>query len=113
MKTIKITKQNVNKLTEQFTLNNLTTGRASIIGTGWNDIKIDEQFFNESINNIVELLGGRQKTKETIKYKLRNEPIYGWFSNRIVFCKHNNVWTYIAGQEYTTEIKEIRKILTK
>lgn len=109
-KTLIINKENVNKLTNNFTLGNLTTRRACINGIGWDDIKIDESFFNESIDNIANLLGGRQKTKETIKFKLRNEPIYEWFGSRIVF--NNNKWEYVSGQNYSGELTQIRKILT-
>lgn len=108
MKTIN--KNNSTKEIQQFNLSHLTTGRANIINKGWQDIKIEDSFFNESINEIVNLIGGREATKQAIKFSLRNTPIHQWFANRIIFDGKN--WSYIAGQDYPSEIKEIRRQLT-
>ena len=108
-----INKSNVSKLVRQFTLENLTTERAYLNGSGWNDIKVDESFKDESIEQIVNLLGGRTKTKETIKHALKNTHIHNWFATRIVYEPLRNSWTYTAGQDYPSELATIRKELTK
>lgn len=108
MKTI--TKQNVHKLTNNFTLESLTTNRVNLIDGGWSDVKIDPDFYEESIENIVWLLGGREATKQKVRFALRNTPVHGWFSGRIMYT---NKWTYTAGQDYPNELRLIRKELTK
>jgi len=105
--------KNVAKLVNQFTLENLTTERAYLIGLGWNDIKIDEDFKKESVSQIVELLGGRQATKDRIKFVIRNTPVSSWFAQRIIFEPLRNKWVYIAGQDYPSELQEIRNQLKK
>lgn len=107
----KITKSNVHYLCAQFTLENLTTGRACVDGC-WDSVDIDDSFA-DAYNNIAELLGGRAETKKKIAYILRNNPISDWFANRIVFCRHTNRWEYTAGQDYPSEIRNIRQTLLK
>ena len=111
MKTLN--KKNVSKLVNQFTLENLTTERACLIAGGWQNIKIDEDFKNESISQIVNLLGGIKATKEKIKFVIKNTPVSSWFASRIVFEPLINKWTYIAGQDYPAELQEIRNQLKK
>ena len=110
MKKLKITKANVHKNVDQFNLHNLVHNRVHLKEKGWTDISIDEDFFNESVTDIADLVGGRTKTKEIARFNLRNKPVSNWFTNRIVLTP-NNVWTYIGGQDYTAEMKEIRKQL--
>lgn len=111
MKTIN--KNNVEKLVNQFTLENLTTGRAYLKNGGWSDIKIDEDFKEESINQILDVLGGWEKTKEAMRFNIRNTPISAWFASRIVYEPKRNTWTYVAGQDYPSELATIRKQLSK
>ena len=111
MKTIR--KNNIAKNISQFTLENLTTSRAYLIATGWQDIKVDKDFMNESIDQIIDLLGGHHNTKKAIRYTLNNTPVYGWYAQRIVFEPLINKWVYIAGQDYPSELRTIRKELTK
>lgn len=112
MKTL-ITQQNVSKKIEQFNAGHLINGRAPIIKKGWADIKIEETFFDLSIDKIVELIGGRATTMQTVRFRLRNEPLHAWFSERFIYSVERKTWTYCAGQDYTAEIREIRKYLTK
>lgn len=111
MKTIN--KKNVSKLVSQFTLEHLTTERAPLIIGGWSDIKIDEDFKKESVNQILDLLGGLDTTKNKIAFKIKNTPVHGWFAQRIIFEPLRNKWVYIAGQDYTSELRTIRKELSK
>jgi hypothetical protein len=108
-----INEKNVAKLVRQFTLHNLTTERVNIIGQGWTDIKIDPDFKEKSIDQIINILGGHQKTKDRIKFVIKNTPISGWYSDRIVFEPAVNRWVYIAGQDHPKEINEIRNDLKK
>lgn len=110
MKTINT--KNVSKLVTQFSLSNLSTERAHLINSGWENIKVDESFKSDAINQIVELLGGRQKTKDRIKFVIKNNPLHTWYADRIIFDANRNRWVYVAGQDYPTEITEIRRQLT-
>jgi hypothetical protein len=111
MKTIN--KKNIDKITHQLSLYNISSERAYIIGKGWNNIKIQESFKNESFKEIVNLLGGTQKTKTKILFNLKNTPVYGWFTERIIFDNHLQRWVYIAGQDCPKEKQEIRNQLKK
>lgn len=106
-----ITKKNVEKLITQFTLENLSTERASIKGEGWATIKIDEDFKNKAFEDIADLLGGRKATKDRIKYVIKNNPISAWFAQRIIYNAKGDYWTYCAGQDYPAELAQIRKTL--
>jgi len=108
-----ITKKNIDKITHQLSLYNISSERAYIIGKGWQNVKFKEDFRLESFNAIVELLGGTKKTKTKILFNLKNTPIYGWFAERIIFDNHLQRWVYIAGQDCPKEKQEIRNLLKK
>ncbi|WP_294203083.1 hypothetical protein [uncultured Chryseobacterium sp.] len=112
-KKIIITEKNVSEKVKQFNAGNLTTGRAYIIGEGWQDIQIDEAFYNKSIGEIVALIGGRPETAAKVKFKLRNEPFHHWSASRFVWEESLQRWAYIAGQDYPAEITQIRNFLKK
>lgn len=113
-KSIKITRENVAKKVNEFNLENLTTSRACLIGLGWENIKIEESFYNASIDELVKIIGGREKTKNRIKFILRNTPLSShWFSRRFIFEAKRNKWCYVAGQCEADEIPQIRKELLK
>lgn len=111
MKTIN--RKNVSKLVNNFTLENLTTERACLISEGWSNIKIDVDFKRESIEEIANLIGGVKKTKDRIKFVLRNTPVSEWFASRIIFESLYNRWEYVSGQDTATEKAEIRNTLKK
>lgn len=110
---IKINQNNVGKKIMQFNLEHLTCERANIIGVGWENIKIDPEFKEKAIDEIVELLGGRQATKDRIRFVIKNTPVHAWFASRIYFNASRQRWEYIAGQDYPREITEIRNQLKK
>ena len=110
---ITITKKNIDKITHQLSLYNISSERAYIIGKGWQNVKFKEDFRLESFNAITELLGGTKKTKTKILFNLKNTPIYGWFAERIIFENHLQRWVYISGQDCQKEKQEIRNQLKK
>lgn len=112
MKTL-ITANNAGTVTQQFNANHLTTERAPIIGQGWEDIEIDEDFFYESIDQIVNLIGGQAKTMQKIRYTLRSQKFNHWSADRFIWSNSRKRWEYCAGQDQPLEMKEIRKYLTK
>ena len=110
---LEINIKNVSTLIDQFDLGDLTTERAHLKNIGWSDIKIEDSFYLNSINEIVELIGGREKTKKTVRFRLKNEPCHHWCSEHFVWSESRQVWTYVAGQDYDSEIKQIRRHFTK
>lgn len=95
-------------IVSQFTLEHLTTGRVPILGNGWTDVKIEEEFKNRSINEIVELIGGHQKTRDKVRFQLRNEPQHAWFADRFVYEGIKRGWVYIDGQDGKYEKQHVR-----
>lgn len=103
-------------LVEQFNLGHLCNGRAPLISGGWSDVRIDPRFRESAIDAVISLLNIRKDANaQHVRYKLRNEPLHTWFANRFVYVQHNGVsrWQYVAGQDYTTEIANIRRELYK
>jgi hypothetical protein len=110
---ITINAGNVETKVNQFTLENLTTERACLIGEGWENIKIDPDFKKDSVEQIVELIGGRQATKDRIKFVIRNTPVHAWFCSRIIYEADRKKWVYVAGQDHKGELQQIRNELKK
>lgn len=109
---MKITKQNVSTKVVQFNLENLTHNRASITGIGWTDIIIDETFKAESLQQIVDIIGGREATKVKVLRNLTNNKVNGWFMQRFIYMPKYDRWSYCAGQDYDNEIASIRRKLS-
>lgn len=113
MQKTKITKKNVAKRIVQFTVGQLTSGRAHIIDKGWREIDVDKEFYDDSIHKIADLLGGKPSIREKIIHNLITRPYNHWSNNRIMYDPKDDRWSYCAGQDYTAEITEIRKYLSK
>lgn len=117
MKT-KITKQNVDKHFEKqdFNLTTLTTGRGYCKVKGeamWRDVIIDENFREESIEEITEMLTKgcmeKDRYKRALRYVFRNVPLHAWFTQRIFYDFRTRSWNYIVGQDRISEFRIIRK----
>lgn len=111
MKTI--TRKNISKRIYQFNAEHLTTKRANIKNEGWQNIKIENEFYENSINEITTLIGGKNTTQKIVKLKLKNEPFHHWGFTRFIFDYETKTWRYIPGQDYNSEIRAIRKYLSK
>ena len=96
----------------QLSLSNFISQRACHRIKGW--VSFEERLTDADINQIVNLLGGRSYTKDAIrnnlKYNLININNCGIFQRLI--CE-NGSWSYIAGQDYPSEITTIRNLLKK
>ena len=113
MQKTNITKKNVTKGIKQFTVGHLVNRRANVIDKGWRDIHIDQEFYDESIEKIADLLGGKPAIREKIVYNLKNRPYNHWSINRIQYDPQYDEWSYCPGQDADSEIIEIRKYLSK
>lgn len=109
---MKITKQNVSTKVVQFNLEHLNHNRASINGIGWSDISIDETFKAESLQQIADIIGGREATKAKVLRNLTNNTVNGWFLQRFIYMPKYDRWSYCAGQDYPSEIASIRRKLS-
>ena len=101
----------IEKANGQMNLEILLNRRANF-GNGWQDFTMEESEFRNQINYIVnEVLGGWNKHKGRIKYILNNVPLSHWGFQRIIF--NGKRWQYVAGQDYTNELKQIREFIRK
>ena len=97
----------VEKANGQMNLEILLNRRAN-----FGDFTMEESEFRNQINYIVnEVLGGWNKHKRRIKYILNNTPLQHWGFSRIIF--NGKRWQYVAGQDYTNELKQIRNFIKK
>lgn len=101
----------IEKANGQLNLQILLNRRANF-GNGWEDFTMEEDEFRNQINTIVdEVLGGWNKHKYALKYQLNNAPLSHWGFSRIIF--NGKRWQYVAGQDYTNELKQIREFIKK
>ena len=97
----------VEKANGQMNLEILLNRRAN-----FGDFTMEEDEFRNQIDYIVdEVLGGWNKYKGRIKYILNNTPLQHWGFQRIIF--NGKRWQYVAGQDYTNELKQIRNFIKK
>lgn len=97
----------IEKANGQLNLEILLNRRAN-----FGDFTMEEDEFRNQINTIVdEVLGGWNKHKYVLKYQLNNIPLSHWGFERIIY--NGKRWQYVAGQDYTNELKQIRNFIKK
>lgn len=104
--------KNINSLkgrTAQLNLYNLMSQRVNLNGVGW--INTNDLLTDDLVNEVCDLLGGRENTKRKIYNVLSTRVFSKWYLERIIYSFKRNRFEYIAGQDYTEEVKEIRKDL--
>jgi hypothetical protein len=82
---------------------------------GWSDVIIDGELRSKMANEVSQLIGGRQDTRDAVDRNLFfNKPKH-WGLERIVLEQYYGDnpprWAYIAGQDYPSEIRTIRNYL--
>lgn len=73
---------------------------------GWENVELDNDFKEIIISEIVNILGGHQRTKVRLYSVLRYSKPQHWGLSRMILDKGRI--RYIAGQDYVAEIKTIR-----
>ena len=93
----------------QLNLEILLNRRANF-GNGWEDFTMEEDEFRNQIVSIVdEVLGGWKKNKYSLKYQLNNVPLSHWGFSRIIY--NGKRWQYVAGQDGQNELIQIRNFI--
>lgn len=99
----------LSKSCEQLTLQNIINGRAYFKQGGWGTFTFE--LSENQMEQIVDLIGGHTKTKRNVKWSLQNQKPQHWGLDRIVYNQRSAAFTYIAGQDYPSELREIRKAM--
>ena len=71
----------------------------------------ENEFRNQIVSIVDEVLGGWKKNKYSLKYQLNNVPLSHWGFQRIIF--NGNRWQYVAGQDGQNELTQIRNFIKK
>jgi len=108
-------------MTEQFTLKDVCSDRICDSETGWRDRLQEEKITLNEVQqeSFVKLFGNRcqQKTKEALRTYISDPYRFGpmlkttWFYDRVGWV--GDKCRYCAGQDYPSEIANIRKIITR
>ena len=110
----------------QVTAQELLNGRGYTKKNGWTDVKLKPEFRAQLIEDLLDCMGGQEKTKRACRFTLEREtPQHWWLGRAVVYeYKYRNPKdkrktihrigiTYIAGQDQTWENREIRKHLSR
>lgn len=119
MKTIKTLKQAF-KATGgcgQVNVQQLINGSMYLEKSGWTKVKVTDELLEEVAEIVSQELGGRNVTKERIKYVISNFKPQHWGLERFLLEWYKQ-WKepkirYCAGQDYAWEMKNIRDYLRK
>ncbi len=71
------------------------------------NLKMDDSHYEQ----IADLLGGNVKTKTKIIWTLKNRQFDHWGLGRIIYSSKRKIWTYCAGQDYPSEITQVRNFI--
>ena len=88
-------------ITNQFNLNNFMEKRIYHIKKGYTDLYITDELNNTLYNMFIQFLGINN---------LNNFKSCG-IMDRVILNKHNLDISYIAGQDYPSELRYIKKLL--
>lgn len=110
-KTIEQLNKAIEKANGQLTFEMLLNQRAPL-GKGWEYFNISDEVKREIVSHVVNnILGGWKVHRPRIEYILNNTPLSHWGLQRILF--RNGRWSYYAGQDYTSELRQIREYIRK
>jgi hypothetical protein len=96
----------------QVTAQHVINRRAWVEGE-WQDIELSPELHQSMCDDISELFGGRQATKDAIYRRLYRERPQHWGLDRTVIFDYGRgaKWRYITGQDQTWEDRQIRNDL--
>jgi len=97
----------------QVTAQQLLNGRMCLKTTGWTNVHLTDEFKNELINQLIDIIGGHSHTRDIIRVTLKHEKPQHWALKRMLLEKYGKKpkISYCAGQDYVSEIKHLRDSL--
>lgn len=90
--------------------------RRAFIDNDWQDFEVSEELEIQFSSDIAQLCEGQGNTKNKVFRALRTSRPQHWGLTRFFISKkpdNSFVWSYCAGQDYSAEIKQIRKYLAR
>lgn len=115
MKTFKNYQNALNNTGQQLTAQQLLNGRVYTKNKGWAKVQLSEEFREQVITDIVDLLGGRGNTKANVYRALNSpHPPQHWTLERMLIEQYGKSaprLSYCAGQDYPYEINQGRTYL--
>ncbi|WAX17073.1 hypothetical protein PF672P2_00058 [Parabacteroides phage PF672P2] len=116
MKTLKFNtlEELVNAAKPCLNAENLINKRAYFPETGWSDFEIDDDEREKGLELITHAIGGRNNTKEYNLARMKRGSMSSGYLTRIhLRIGHSGSFTanYIAGQDYVSELKDLRRYM--
>jgi len=99
------------KKTNQLTAQEVINQQAYIDNVGWIEVGLPRSERTKMAAEISELLGGMHVTRRRVFFNLLFSTPKHWGLNRIFFNNRTQSWEYCAGQDYSSEISQIRNAL--
>lgn len=93
--------------TKQLTAQEVLDGRFCHIKHGWINCKLELDAMEVFFQDMLAIIGGKKRNvvSTAIRYRRPNH----WTLKRIIWS--NGHWQYYAGQDYTSELNQLRKYL--
>ena len=95
----------------------ILNGRMCTKAGGWEDVEIAPDVRAQVIEQIVEIAGGRQATRQAMRRTLEDERPQHWALKRMhllpPYGSSPARLSYCAGQDYTSEMRQLRDYLRK
>lgn len=98
----------------QISAQQLLNGRMHLKTTGWSKVKLTDEFKDRLIDDLVEEIGGHERTKRDVRITLKFENPQHWALDRFFVSKYKKCdakISYCAGQCHTSEMRELRNKL--
>lgn len=95
----------------QATLHNVLASRMHISDVGYCSIKVPDNIFDEIIQDVVRQIGGRRQgdVEQALRF---NRPSH-WAIDRFIYSPAQKRFVYVAGQDQSWEMNDLRKYLYK
>ena len=100
----------------QLTVQNLLNGRISGgKNKTWVKVRLTDEFREQLIEDLINVAGGHAATRERMKSVLTYGRPQHWALGRMIISDYGNgpKMNYCAGQDYPSELNQLRRELTK
>ena len=95
----------------QVTLYDVLRERMCVTDVGYVNVKIPNNIFDEIIQDVVRQIGGRRQgdVEQALRF---NRPSH-WAISRFIYSPSSKRFMYVAGQDQSWEMNELRKYIYK